>query len=537
MPWHGLAQDGQLTIVGGTKTIQGANGCTVVRHPAAPGAGGRTVEQQARDVAEGYEWRDYALLCGTGQHINGGPGLAFNAWLYCAPDGRTWVMTAEVTAAGDVATIEIWRRDLFGVFGRQYTITDELIATLPLTIQLPNSYTGPRTPAEVAAECGIFTSSMLQVSPAGDVVHVHMVVNYLQFPDDENPYLATRAFFESFDCAVYAITTVTVSGNGDADNGGVGISAVFTNSETYNDLKISDAGDRRYENGTDIPGWDSSTQTVAIGPPDSEQIPCFDGNTHEERYECEEDFPGFLWDRVTGNSTDGNGKVLRTHHGDLITYEGESFLQQTKNWIVNGIMEGTRQWTAVGNPPDCVWNPGPFVTTNNAEARDIAVRPFGDGHFSFNFNGGQVSGGESWSFEDTYTEGGRSLTGCAEQFPYDGTGPIVYPPQINFTGGPLTGGMTIPTLSASLSGIVNIYPGVIVAQWQYLKPDNSGLWVYKAIYIAIGESSAQQVDSYNFEDASATPPASQVITGWGWQPVTQTWISSKGMPAVAYMYC
>jgi len=69
MPYHGLALNGEATVGLKTVSVNGTGPCTVVRHPSAQG-NRRNIRQQKRDAALGFEWRDYALLCGYNRAVN-----------------------------------------------------------------------------------------------------------------------------------------------------------------------------------------------------------------------------------------------------------------------------------------------------------------------------------------------------------------------------------------------------------------------------------------------------------------------------------
>lgn len=50
----------------------------------------RSAEELAIDTAEGFQWKDYGLLCGTYKALYGQYEIGHAGWLYAAPDGSVW---------------------------------------------------------------------------------------------------------------------------------------------------------------------------------------------------------------------------------------------------------------------------------------------------------------------------------------------------------------------------------------------------------------------------------------------------------------
>ncbi|MCB1723195.1 MAG: hypothetical protein KDJ39_05825 [Gammaproteobacteria bacterium] len=258
MPWHGLAIDGDLSTLAGTKNITGDGDCVVVRHPSAPGAN-RSVAQQASDAAKGLEWRDYALLCGSTRAVNGGPVLGGTAWLYCAPDGRTWRMTAEIIEGDTTVDINVWRRELYGRFGRNYSITDELVGTLTWAPGIPSWYSGGYTIEDVIDHIKLSVQPKnLTVSPDGSLAYLHVYCEDFVGNLVESIYLETTSAGRTnrfgTTSALVGIIKIQLSGSGDPfTNGGEGITATVTE-----DLAFEGGLVNRADLAEDPPGWSFS---------------------------------------------------------------------------------------------------------------------------------------------------------------------------------------------------------------------------------------------------------------------------------------
>ncbi|MBK3797546.1 hypothetical protein CXF92_18495 [Pseudomonas sp. Choline-3u-10] len=52
----------------------------------------RSTEEQAVDVANGWQWKTSAILAGSENQLHGTP---LNGWIYCAPDGSRWRIPVE----------------------------------------------------------------------------------------------------------------------------------------------------------------------------------------------------------------------------------------------------------------------------------------------------------------------------------------------------------------------------------------------------------------------------------------------------------
>ena len=536
-PFHGLAVNGTLTHVTGDKPVNGDGGNIVVRHPAAP-VKTRSPGQLIADAANNLEWRNYALLCGSNRAVNGGAELGSNAWLYCAPDGRTWIVTVDTSVVGDTLNVEVWRRKLFGLWkhGTPYAINDELLVTQAVQFVLPVEYVGAITANECAADAGVPYAACIVPDPAGSSVYVHVLC-------DNDVYDATKCQYHGDDQSLYAIIELDLSGSGDPDNGGVGISCTVPNVDLYDDLVVTRTSDKTFGQPVAIAYPDGTfTSTVstyddpppAIGAGD----PCPIGQTYEEVHECQPVNSGVTNQWQHGPALERHSVIHRTHHGDLVRREAENYLQLDYNHIVPGDMRRTVHWLSVDDGNNgCQWQIQGF--TDEVTARQLTyAKLFGDGGFGYDFNGGQISEGAFWSYTEAYTE---SYSGFGTGKPcstYGYTGSLVNVPhaaELTFSGGALTNGMTVADLD--IRGGVSIWPGVIIAGWNFKKPDNSGSRVYHSTFIGLGEAGAQAMYSNDFETFAIPPGLGDVVTGWSFQPVTMEWHSSKGNPVNVYQYC
>jgi hypothetical protein len=235
MPWHGLAVNGILTTPAGTVATHndfGASGQTLVfRNPGAPGVNRNTAEA-ALDAALGREWRDYVLLTGETRHVNGSDSweLGRLAWLYADTNGRCWRMTADIVKSGAQMDVEIWRRELFGHFGRDYSgIVDERLSVLTWTPTIPSWYTGTFTAANYVAAANLIA---LPNADGSDIV-INVIGSGIEngkWFDEEFPESATSGG------SLIGVLRVTISGAGDKEGTGNGISASLTEEGTHASL-------------------------------------------------------------------------------------------------------------------------------------------------------------------------------------------------------------------------------------------------------------------------------------------------------------
>lgn len=238
MPFHGLAVNNILAKPGGDKTIcdpalsrtmQTVGQCVPVRHPQAQGAT-RNATQQANDAAAGMEWRDYALLCGPGRHINGGPALGTMQWLYCDPGGPTWIIRLDGVKAGGTITFDVWIEAIFGRLGRARAFTAQKIGTLAWSPDIPSWYGGGYTQADVVAAIDLDWINTLAFSQDG----AECYINIFSFDQgiNEDVYQETTPSGRKGDWNVFSalvgVAKVAISGSGDLGANGAGISANVT---------------------------------------------------------------------------------------------------------------------------------------------------------------------------------------------------------------------------------------------------------------------------------------------------------------------
>jgi hypothetical protein len=100
-PWHGLVTDYELTTaasavkpwnMSGSRPYQMGSTHLVQAPGAVPIV--RSAEEAAIDAANGWEWRNQALLGGRDLLLHNTP---LDGWIYCAPDGSRWVIDRHVT--------------------------------------------------------------------------------------------------------------------------------------------------------------------------------------------------------------------------------------------------------------------------------------------------------------------------------------------------------------------------------------------------------------------------------------------------------
>lgn len=240
MPYHGLATDGALsTTLDGTKTIVEPAAlvgvCIPVVHPSAPGAT-RNTAQLARDSAHGFDWRNYALLCGDNHAVNGSPDaeLGVDSWLYCDSAGATWVIRVEAIDDGSTMTVNVWLDAIFGRFGKPRTFTAQLLDSMTWAPEIPSWYGGGYTAAHVI-----------------DVVNFQLPYAVAPIPDGSQCYINVFAYDETISDAVYretqpisngstfqsysliSVWKIDISGAGDLDDNGDGITATIVEDLGY----------------------------------------------------------------------------------------------------------------------------------------------------------------------------------------------------------------------------------------------------------------------------------------------------------------
>lgn len=125
LPYHGLVMGSSLTLPNGqqiTYTQPPRGGTYEIRRPGwvAPAP---TAPQIAYDTANGFEWRDYALMTGavrsdSGQmHLGGQP---INGWIWFDPQGQPWrVAVLGYGGSNNAARVPSFRFSRFGVMGAE----------------------------------------------------------------------------------------------------------------------------------------------------------------------------------------------------------------------------------------------------------------------------------------------------------------------------------------------------------------------------------------------------------------------------------
>ena len=240
MPWHGLATDGVLsTALDGNKTIAEPAGvvgaCIPIVHPAAPGAT-RNTAQAARDVAHGFDWRSYALLCGDAHAVNGSPDaeIGQKRWLYCDASGPTWVVGLRTTVGASSITFELYLEGIFGRFGRQYAFTPRKLDELIWTPGIPSWYGGAYNATHVVPQINLASNIMLAPSADGATCYVNLICTSETVNDqlyNETRYLANGS--STAGDALVGVLAVTISGAGDLGNDGAGITGSVAEDLAY----------------------------------------------------------------------------------------------------------------------------------------------------------------------------------------------------------------------------------------------------------------------------------------------------------------
>lgn len=358
MPWHGLAVNGTLTTtIDGNKTISGGNGpgypgegaCVLVRHPSAPGAGSRTAAQLAEDAAHGYEWRDYALLCGPDRHVNGGPALGANAWIYIDPAGTPWRMTVESSAAGASVNVTIWRRALFGRFGRAYTITDEQVGSFVWTPQMPSWYTGGVTATMIAADA-VFDDVVAMVPNADGS---NLLINVYAGSTDAVAVFPETEFTGR---VLLGILDVTVSGTGDLQNTGIGIAAAIVEDARFEDDLVTLRTSIIDLDGSNDPSplW----EVICTAPtyPPSEPTPAQADANDTTELEHSTSYGGLIQGGLTDYTrrieSASSAIVYRTHRGDVTRYRNSVSYSRFIFTDPSGSRSSNATWEAYwDNPP------------------------------------------------------------------------------------------------------------------------------------------------------------------------------------------
>jgi hypothetical protein len=260
MPFHGRAEDGVLVTPAGNKTVCNENfeytrNCLVVRHPSAPGVT-RSTEQLTHDTTQGHDWRDYALLCGRQRCVNGHePGLGPDHWLYCDTSGPTWDVSITQTNNAGTIDFKLWLNNPFGRLGRQRSFTAQLLDTWTFTPSLPSWYGGSATVADVIAEVGF----LVYQNDAGTAAVLNVIAGAGIAPDvyEESCYGDYTGALGG--PALIATANIALSGNGDLDDNGNGITGTITADLDFETGIVT----ARESNGSQLSGSASSDTAFA----------------------------------------------------------------------------------------------------------------------------------------------------------------------------------------------------------------------------------------------------------------------------------
>lgn len=353
LPYHGLALNDSLTIPDGTLTTHGDGPALVCRHPSAPGAS-RNAAQQARDTAKGYSWRDYLLLTGSVRYVSGADvSIGGNGWLYCDSNGVPWQMTVnQLPESGNVIAIQVWRRALFGRFGRDYSgITDELLATYNYTLSLPTWYSGTRTVTDFMQAFSLRLDHISVVpNEAGDNVYLNLFTTDGIFRG-EFPELEITGTTGSSVRGLAGLLTITVSGAGDTSGSGSGISAAFNFTHDIADLYLSRTVTNSDSGAT---SWSDDWSSASVIPtPDPTGL----GQTVDWVASITYGITGTTVQTITDEAITET-LIYRTHDGDckrhkvlrdneVTTYSASGGYTQTVRWESEEVpgVPGTYRWT------------------------------------------------------------------------------------------------------------------------------------------------------------------------------------------------
>lgn len=239
MPYHGLVTDGELTTPGGPLAVShvaSVEGAIVFKTRNPPG-NNPNAAQAALDTAQGWEWRDYAILNSQFRSIgDGATQLGEANWLYCDQNNVVWDMEVVLNPAGGVSpdlTVEIWRRRPFGRFRfglDDYAFADEMVGSWTFACPQAQWETGSGTatiaPYVVAAFARTRGAGIVP-SLHGDQVHIHILSPYTYgFPE-------TQAYWSLEFYSCIAIVTFDIAGDGNLYGDGSGIIATPTNQMVY----------------------------------------------------------------------------------------------------------------------------------------------------------------------------------------------------------------------------------------------------------------------------------------------------------------
>lgn len=241
-PYHGEAVDEYYlgrkvcTIPSGAAT----GPCVLIRHPAAPGA---------KEYQDSGDYRNYALAVGHTRSINGadgGVGIGRNRWLYCDPNGATWLLRLNYGFTSVTETtmyFEVVLDKVFGRFGREYpsietTMTGALgTAYVEWQPEIPSWYDdslfGGYTPsiADLCASVDLDWINTLAFSEDGSEVYVNISMNDLHravswvYPETSN---LGRFWGMTYGRTLASVLKITIGGTSLPEENGVGLTAQIT---------------------------------------------------------------------------------------------------------------------------------------------------------------------------------------------------------------------------------------------------------------------------------------------------------------------
>lgn len=511
MPFHGLATDGVATINGEITAINGDGAAVLVRNPLAPGAS-RNAAQQTRDLDQGHEWRNYALLCGSSRAVNGGPELGSNAWLYIDGNGTPWRMTLEATPNGNQVDLMVWRRELFGRSGnRDYSaIVDEQVGSFTWYPELPTGYAGSSTLADVANLALCNNAEAITPNKTGSLLYINIHTRNSALSD---VFAATRSGGRS----LLSVLTISVSGSGNIATTGAGISASVTQTHAYNaDLVVTDV-----DTFTGEPQgvWAIQGNSCIPAAP-----PSFLGETTVVTHTAGPVLQsGLTVGKRNWGVIEREGIVHVCHEGAITRrVKNETYLRFVSQQ--GGSFSVDITYTAIDNGQDLVWS---FTSCAN-ESLDIYEVLGAGGTFrnlvqSVNIFGTLYEFEEYWEqvangdrhYDDTYNNCGCAASNSDPNTPVGG----------DFTT------FTVNGVSYPTTGVDEVAPvmdvkfqanNLFLVRGHYRKSDNVTRDV-REYAVAVGEAGASEIWTRSQDwaqglfEASAYPPYDD---NWSFQPVT-----------------
>ena len=144
-------------------------------------------------------------------------------------------MRLDVTINAADVTFEVVRVAAFGRFGVDRTYTETVVASLTWAPDIPSWYTGAVTAADVVQKLDVFWHYNLAPNPAGTEVFFN--IHCFDYDYNRDLYLETTPMAEytvgDHSRALIGVLRMTVSGAGDLDNNGNGVSATIAEHYTF----------------------------------------------------------------------------------------------------------------------------------------------------------------------------------------------------------------------------------------------------------------------------------------------------------------